>query len=153
VAAAIDWLVAAFDFKEHLRELDEDGTVGHAELDVGRTDGVVMLSRPTSLYRSPRHHAQECAAAARWLEIPYIIDGVVAYVDDVETHFERARRAGATLLSEIEDAPYGIRAYRVEDLEGHRWMFAQHVRDVRPEEWGAIPAPRPGEETRQPHGD
>src|SRR5690606_7333301 len=33
-----------------------------------------------------------------------------------------AAAAGATLLSEVETNPYG-RSYRVEDLEGHRWMF------------------------------
>jgi uncharacterized glyoxalase superfamily protein PhnB len=66
-----------------------------------------------------------------------VIDGVHAYVDDVDAHFERAKAAGATMLSEPEDTPWGDRHYRVEDLEGHRWMFAQHVRDVAPEEWGA----------------
>ncbi|MCA5894626.1 hypothetical protein LEP48_14900 [Isoptericola sp. NEAU-Y5] len=37
---------------------------------------------------------------------------------------DRAAAAGATLLSEVETNPYG-RSYRVEDLEGHRWMFMQ----------------------------
>jgi uncharacterized glyoxalase superfamily protein PhnB len=29
---------------------------------------------------------------------------------------------------------YGEKQYGVEDLEGHRWLFSQHVRDVSPEE-------------------
>ena len=69
-----------------------------------------------------------------------MIDGVHVYVDDVDAHFERAKGSGATILSEPEDTPYGDRNYRVEDLEGHRWMFAQHVRDVAPGEWGATEA-------------
>ena len=37
----------------------------------------------------------------------------------------------------LEDTPYGDRRYDAEDPEGHRWSFAQHVRTVEPEEWGA----------------
>jgi uncharacterized glyoxalase superfamily protein PhnB len=47
------------------------------------------------------------------------------FVDDVDAHFRRARDEGATILSEPEDQPYAERTYRVADLEGHRWMFAQ----------------------------
>jgi len=46
------------------------------------------------------------------------------YIDDVDTHFGRAKRAGAKILTEPETNERG-RQYRVEDLEGHRWMFAQ----------------------------
>jgi uncharacterized glyoxalase superfamily protein PhnB len=56
----------------------------------------------------------------------------------VEAHFERARVAGARILSEVEDTPFGDRHYRAEDLEGHRWMFAERVRDVPAEDWGAV---------------
>jgi uncharacterized glyoxalase superfamily protein PhnB len=67
---------------------------------------------------------EESEAAARMYEVPWVVDGVWARVDDVEAHRERARKAGATLLGEIEDGPDG-RLYRVEDPEGHRWMFAE----------------------------
>jgi uncharacterized glyoxalase superfamily protein PhnB len=46
-----------------------------------------------------------------------------AYVDDLDAHFEHARAAGATIVSEIEQQ--GYRAYTAEDLEGRRWTFAQ----------------------------
>jgi len=49
---------------------------------------------------------------------------VLVYVDDVETHFQRAKAAGATVLSPVEEGQEGKR-YRAEDLEGHRWMFMQ----------------------------
>jgi uncharacterized glyoxalase superfamily protein PhnB len=45
-------------------------------------------------------------------------------VADVGEHFARAEAAGATLLSQIEENPFG-RLYRAEDVEGHRWMFMQ----------------------------
>jgi uncharacterized glyoxalase superfamily protein PhnB len=120
--AAADWLVEAFGFEEQLRFADEGGKVSHVELRLG--DGVVMLGNPGPDYRSPKRHREECEAAARWSSVPYVVDGVLAYVEDVGAHFERARQAGATILSEPEDQPHGDRHYRAEDVEGHRWMFA-----------------------------
>jgi uncharacterized glyoxalase superfamily protein PhnB len=53
---------------------------------------------------------------------------VLVEVDDVDAHFARAREAGATILSEPEDVPdAGVRHYRVEDPEGHRWMFSRDL--------------------------
>jgi uncharacterized glyoxalase superfamily protein PhnB len=46
-----------------------------------------------------------------------------AYVDDLDAHFAHTKAAGATNVSEIEQ--HGYRAYTAEDLEGHRWTFAQ----------------------------
>ena len=56
--------------------------------------------------------------------MPYIVDGVLVYVDDIRAHLERARAAGATILSELEETADGKR-YRAEDVEGHRWMFIE----------------------------
>jgi uncharacterized glyoxalase superfamily protein PhnB len=120
--AAAAWLVNAFGFREHERYADDDGRVTHVTLTYG--DGVVMIGWPSADYESPRHHAEGCEQARRWLEVPYVVDGVHVEVDDVETHFERARQAGARILSELDEA-YGERRYRAEDLEGHRWMFSQ----------------------------
>jgi PhnB protein len=135
VAEAADWLAEAFGLRETVRMTADDGSASHVELRLG--DGVVMLGRPGPDYQSPKRHRESCESARKMYEVPYVIDGVHAYVDDVDAHFERAKAAGATMLSEPEDTPWGDRHYRVEDLEGHRWMFAQHVRDVAPEEWGA----------------
>jgi uncharacterized glyoxalase superfamily protein PhnB len=55
------------------------------------------------------------------------VDGVHVMVDDVDKHFQRAREAGATILADPQDQPYGERVYRVEDLDGHRWMFGQAI--------------------------
>jgi uncharacterized glyoxalase superfamily protein PhnB len=126
VAAAIPWLERAFGFRERMRMTNEDGTVGHAELELG--DGVIMLGNPGPDYQSPRHHAESCADAHKWSEVPFVIDGLHVTVEDVDAHCERARAAGARILSDPEDEPYGERIYRVEDLEGHRWMFVQPIR-------------------------
>jgi uncharacterized glyoxalase superfamily protein PhnB len=58
----------------------------------------------------------------KWSSVPWIIDGLLVYVDDLDRHFERATAAGATILSAIEKGPPGWR-YRAEDLEGHRWVL------------------------------
>jgi uncharacterized glyoxalase superfamily protein PhnB len=44
-------------------------------------------------------------------------------VDDVEAHYARARAAGAEIVTELEDKPYG-RTYAAKDPEGHQWHFA-----------------------------
>ncbi len=82
------------------------------------------MATPTPKYESPSRHRTHCRAADAWMRSSYIIDGVLVHVDDVEAHYARAKQGGATILSEIEDAPPG-RLYRVEDAEGHRWMFLQ----------------------------
>jgi uncharacterized glyoxalase superfamily protein PhnB len=125
VARAASWLVETFGFHESLRYEDSAARATHVELRLG--DGAVMLGNPSPHYESPKAHREHCEAAARWSETQFVVDGVHAYVDDVDAHFERARAGGARILSEVEDTPFGDRHYRVEDLEGHRWMFAQHV--------------------------
>ncbi|MET3437395.1 VOC family protein [Sphingomonas sp. 1185] len=47
-------------------------------------------------------------------------------VADVDTHAERARAAGATIIAEPEDKPYGGRGYVVRDPEGHVWSFGSY---------------------------
>ena len=122
-AAAIDWLTAAFGFEEHGRRyVGEDGTIGHAELEIG--DQIVMLATPSRDYESPGTHREKCAAAARWLENPWVVDGVLVMVDDLEAHHAQAVAAGANVIRPPEDGPDG-RLYTAEDLEGHRWMFMQ----------------------------
>ena len=118
---AMDWLASAFGFRELDRRL-EDGRLTHGEMDTGH--GVVMMATPSVHYRGPRRHREECEIALAWHDVPYIIDGVLVYVDDIQMHFDRAKAAGATILSAVSDSPDG-RRYRAEDLEGHRWMFTE----------------------------
>ncbi len=119
---AMDWLVRAFGFEEQTRWLDDDGRVTHGELRAG--DGLVMLASTNVDYEGPTAHRAHCEQADAWLRSPYVVDGVLVHVDDIDTHFARAVAAGAPTLSEIEDGGPG-RLYRTEDLEGHRWMFLQ----------------------------
>jgi len=118
--AALAWLASAFGFTETTRLLWPDGRLSHGEMKAG--DGVIMLGSPTPDYRGPKRHRESCEQARAWSRVPWIIDGVLVYVDDLDRHFTNAKAAGATILSGIEEGPPG-RRYRAEDLEGHRWFF------------------------------
>lgn len=124
--AAMDWLAAAFGFRERARWLDDDGVLTHGEMVAGA--GLIMLATPTPDYEGPLEHRSHCEQAAAWSLAPWVIDGVLVYVEDIHGHFDRARGAGATLLSEIEEGPDDSLLYRVEDPQGHRWMFMQRRR-------------------------
>jgi uncharacterized glyoxalase superfamily protein PhnB len=122
--AALEWLARAFCFVEQKRMAGADGRLAHGEMRAG--DGLIMLATPSAAYEGPKQHREHCEQAREWSAVPWIIDGVLVYVDDVDSHYERAVRAGAAILSEPESGPPG-RRYRVEDLEGHRWMFMERI--------------------------
>jgi PhnB protein len=121
-AAALDWLAKAFGFNERTRMTDDQGRLTHGEMETG--GGLVMFASPTPDYQSPKRHRESCESAKKWSEVPYIVDGVLVYVDDVSAHAQQAKDAGANVLTDVEEDEYGKR-YRAEDLEGHRWMFMQ----------------------------
>jgi uncharacterized glyoxalase superfamily protein PhnB len=122
VSGALEWLASTFGLEERLRVKDDNGIVTHAEMVI--EDGVVMLGHPGPDYQSPKR-------TGNVTQLTHV------YVDDVDKHYEHAKGTGATIIRELADQPYGDRSYGAEDLEGHHWFFAQHVRDVPPEEWGA----------------
>jgi uncharacterized glyoxalase superfamily protein PhnB len=119
---AADWLVRAFGFEE-VERFEEDGDVTHVTLRCG--DGLVFLGHPDG-YVNPLHLREQCEAAARMYDVPWIVDGAWVAVDDndIEARTEQARAAGAHILTEPEDTPHG-RQSRVEDPEGHRWMLQE----------------------------
>src|SRR5690349_21101547 len=106
-AAAIEWLTRAFGFRENrdARHMDAD-TVTHAELDVG--DGsVVYLATPSPAYESPKRHRETCAAAAKWLENPWIVDGYLVAASTTSTRISsgRARQARSSCASPRTSRP------------------------------------------------
>lgn len=120
--AAMEWLCKVFGFTEVTRMTNEEGRLAHGEISMG--GNLIMLAEPTPDYQSPKHHVENCAIAAKAYAIPYIINGVLVYLDDVKLHFKNAQAGGATILSEIEEGYPGNR-YRAADLEGQRWMFIE----------------------------
>jgi uncharacterized glyoxalase superfamily protein PhnB len=124
-AAALDFLHHMFGFEEKLRSVAPDGkTVWHAEMTLG--DAVIFMGDPGDDYKNPRRLGGETASFYVYLD------------DDVDTHYERARAAGAEITEEPADQAYGDRRYAAKDPEGHGWFFAQKIHQVEPEEWGAV---------------
>jgi len=118
VAAALEWLSRAFGFLERMRMPGPEGALVHAEMEIG--DGLLMLGCPGDDYRNPR-------------QLGGTTQGLYVYVDDVDSHFERARKEGATILEEPGNQFYGDRRYTAEDPEGHQWFFAVQLRDAEPQ--------------------
>jgi uncharacterized glyoxalase superfamily protein PhnB len=123
--AAIEWLCRVFGFTEKTRWLDNDGKLSHGEICMG--EGMIMLANGSKDYQSPSHHRQNCSQSAKWYAVPYIINGVLVFVENVQAHFENSKKLGAGILSDLEFGEPGDR-YRAEDLEGQRWMFMQKLR-------------------------
>jgi uncharacterized glyoxalase superfamily protein PhnB len=121
---AIDWLCKAFGFEVRLK-VEEGGKIMHSELLFG--DGVIMVGSTEAGKPDEGHRKSPRDAGGANTQ------NMMVYVDDVDAHCERARAAGATITSEPKTTDYGEgywadRTYEAEDLEGHRWWFAQRMR-------------------------
>jgi uncharacterized glyoxalase superfamily protein PhnB len=110
--AAVDWLAKAFGLAKHEVLTGADGRVNHASMRFGKA--LVMLGSPGPDFKGPRALGQSTA-------------NLYVDVDDVAAHYERAVAAGATIVEEPKETFYGARRYGAEDLEGHRWYFAQEL--------------------------
>ena len=120
-ARAIEFYQRAFGARERGRMPGPDGTIMHAELQVG--DSVLMLSDPSpqATYKPPKELGGTSA-------------GVFMYVEDVDALFKQALDAGATELSPPADAFWGDRFGRLADPFGHEWQVATRKEDLTPEE-------------------
>ncbi|RZQ65230.1 VOC family protein [Amycolatopsis suaedae] len=107
VEASLDFVVSAFG----LRRGEIDG--GHGTAYLG--DFVVYLAP-----------AQEGLVPARTLPASHSL--LLAYVEDVDAVFARARQAGAEVAYEPTDMPYGQRECGLRDLDGNLWSFATPTR-------------------------
>jgi uncharacterized glyoxalase superfamily protein PhnB len=112
-ATAIDWLCRAFGFEAHFIVRDDEGRPTHIELRFG--PDILMLDpvRDDRALKSPR-------------SLPGQSQFVCLAVDDVDSHFERARAAGASIDSPPFDTHYGARIYTCRDPEGHMWTIGNY---------------------------
>lgn len=117
---AITFYKRAFGAVEMLC-IGHEGTIGHAELEIGRAR--IMLSD-----EFPDHDALS----------PQTIGGtpimIHLYVEDVDAFTSQAVDEGLKVLRPVEDLFYGDRGGKFEDPYGHRWWIATHKEDVSPEE-------------------
>jgi MerR family transcriptional regulator, thiopeptide resistance regulator len=110
IERAHEFLVRAFGFAPGLLERDENGGVMHGEVHAGRQ--VIWLHR---VWEEEQWVSTETS--------PVTTGELVVRVDDVDSHCERARAAGAEIEYGPDDQPYGVREYGARDLEGRRWAF------------------------------
>lgn len=107
---AIGWLKSVLGFSENLVVPGADGETAHAQLTFG--NGMIMLgggrkaddSNPWSSERS----------------------GIYVVVENIDSHYERARAAGAEIVRPLADTDHGSREYSLRDLEGHLWSFGTY---------------------------
>ncbi len=106
--AAIEFLKSAFGFQEREVIANEDGTIAHAELSLGPS--ILMLG-------TAKDDAYGERVGAGWLYVA---------IDDPDAHCEQARKAGATIVTELHDTDYGSRDYSARDPEGNAWLFGTY---------------------------
>jgi PhnB protein len=119
--AAIGFYTKVLGATERMRMPSPGGRIGHAELELG--DGLIMLA--------DEHPEMEILGPRSVGGSPVTIN---AYVDDVDSVFDRAIAEGATSKRPVENQFYGDRSGQFEDPFGHRWSIATHVEDVPPDE-------------------
>jgi uncharacterized glyoxalase superfamily protein PhnB len=107
--AALEWLEKAFGFKKQMVVPEPDGRIAHAQMSFGA--GMIMLG-------SERDNPEN-----RWQAVK---QSTYVYVEDIEAHYARAKAAGAQIVRELQDTPYGSREYGVLDLEGYLWGFGNY---------------------------
>src|SRR5215472_8593646 len=120
-ADAIAFYQQAFGATELFRMSDSKGRISHAEIRIG--DSVVMLAdaQPGTACSGPRSLGGSTV-------------GLMIYLENVDTVFARALKAGGKSLRPVVNQFYGDRSGTLEDPFGHVWTVATHVEDVPPEE-------------------
>ena len=110
---AIAFYKKAFGAAELMRLPTPEGRVMHASIRIG--DSIVMLN----------DEFPEMGAVG-----PKALKGspvtIHLFVDDVDTAFKRAVKAGATVKMPLQDMFWGDRYGLLEDPFGHNWSMATH---------------------------
>jgi len=118
---AIEFYKKAFGATELFRFPTPDGKIGHAEIKIG--DSPIMLADeyPEMGYKGPATLGGSPVS-------------IMIYVENVDTIFNQAVAAGATVKEAVSDKFYGDRLGTVTDPFGHVWHISTHKEDVSLEE-------------------
>jgi MerR family transcriptional regulator, thiopeptide resistance regulator len=108
LAAAHEYLVRVYGLDPGPVTRDAGGRVIHAEVRAGSQ--VIWLHPAADGYQSPG-------------SVGAVTSMTVVAVDDADAHHARAVKAGADIIEEPVDQPYGVREYGARDLEGQLWYF------------------------------
>jgi MerR family transcriptional regulator, thiopeptide resistance regulator len=108
IDAAHDYIVRVFGLAPGMADRDAEGKAHYREVLAG--DRAIGLHPVHRDMRSPRSAG--------------MVTGVtVITVDDADAHYARSVAAGADIIEEPVDQPYGVRAYGARDPEGQFWYF------------------------------
>lgn len=118
-AAAIEWYKKALGAEELGRSSGPEGKIMHAEIRIGNAR--VMLSDAMMGNKGPK--ALGGSPASLFL-----------YVEDCDTWFARAVKAGANGKMPPADQFWGDRFGSFEDPHGYTWSVATRKEDLTPEE-------------------
>lgn len=118
---AIEFYKKAFGAVELFRFPSPDGKIGHAEIKIGNSPIMLADEYPDMGYNGPQSIGGSPVS-------------LMIYVDDVDTVFNQAVTAGATVKEALQDKFYGDRIGTVIDPFGHRWHLATHKEDVSMDE-------------------
>lgn len=111
--AQLEFLVNVFDGKKLDVMTGPDGSVVHGEVKIG--DSVIMIGQ--AMKDQPTRSTM-----------------IYLYMEDCDKYFNRAKEAGAKVISELEDQFYGDRHGAVEDSNGNHWYIVTRKEIVSPEE-------------------
>jgi uncharacterized glyoxalase superfamily protein PhnB len=115
----IEWLCDTFGFQKQMVVANEDGTIAHSQLTRGA--GMIMVG---SVMKEETKWgcqiAQPDQAGGRETQSPYLV------VEEIDAIYERAKAAGAEIVMEIADQPYGSRDFICRDPEGHLWSLGTY---------------------------
>ncbi|RUR72048.1 glyoxalase [Nostoc sp. PCC 7120 = FACHB-418] len=112
-ATLIEFLKQGFAAKEIRRTLHPEGSIMNAEVKIG--DSVIMLSE----------------ARCEFKPMP---SSIYLYVENTDTTYDNALKAGAISMMQPNDEFWGDRHAAVKDPNGNYWWIATHQEDVSSEE-------------------
>ena len=120
-AAAIEFYKKAFGAQELFRFPAPEGKIGHAEIKIGDSPIMLADAYPDMGYNGPKSLGGSPVS-------------LMIYVENVDTVFNQAVQAGATVKEALVDKFYGDRSGSLIDPFGHVWHVSTHKEDVSLEE-------------------
>jgi uncharacterized glyoxalase superfamily protein PhnB len=121
-AEALEFYKKAFGAKELGRHAGPDGQkIMHAEMQIGDSRIYLADEAPEMGARSPQTLGGTPVTIHLWVE-------------DVDSTFQRAVSAGATVAMPLDNQFWGDRYGMVVDPFGHTWSLATHIKDMTADE-------------------
>jgi PhnB protein len=108
-AGALKFYAKAFGAKEVSQRIPWEGKIGHVEFEI-EGSRLMLADEFPEFNRSPKTLGGSPVS-------------IHVEVDNVDALFDKAVEAGAKVLQQIKDEPYG-RICKLEDPFGHTWFFS-----------------------------